>query len=282
MGQIFSISWNSNTNFLCFFLLMLKYIDRNIAGAIDYINPHMPLANKYISSKQAYGARSGVYTPSPSRGRNGANALVLRSVPYKRYGTRALGSNREKKFHDVSDLANTTAIAGTIGVDLLIVPQGTTEKNRIGRKMWIKQINVRYTMSLSKQEGESGGGSSMQQRFMLIHDKQCNGALPAVLDILETAVPLSYRNLANAARFTILKDKLVTFNTGAGAGNGTANDFSQTLRIYKFSKKCNIPITFDGTDGGIDEKKSGNIFILQIANSTGGTWTAHCRFRFTD
>ncbi len=258
---------------------MLRFVDHQLAKVVDSVNPMNVHTFIPGTAGQAYRSRANVYKP-----RNKSTAIVLAATPYKsrgRFGTRALGSNKEKKFHDVEDQANSTTTAGTISEDLLVIEQGVAENQRVGRKIWIRQINMRIVLGLGVQATAVGGGS-IQTRLMLIHDKQCNGALPTVLDVLETADQLSYRNLANAARFTVLKDKLVTLQPPSGAGDGAANDFSQALRIYKYSKKCNIPISFSGTTGAIAQKTTGNVFVLAIASNTLGTWTSALRFRFTD
>ncbi len=211
--------------------------------------------------------------------RASVSASTYRRRP--RYGSRALGSDKEKKFHDISDAGNSFSTAGEL-ISLNLIPQGTTEKTRIGRKCWIKSINLRMLFALPASLSSQVPVSSLF-RFLIILDKQANLALPATLDILETASELSYRNLANQTRFSVLKDWLETVDSPGGAGDGSAaNDWSGVQIVHKYNKKCNIALEFNAAAGAITEITCNNLIVLALANNTNATWTLSGRLRFTD
>ncbi len=225
--------------------------------------------------------------PSGFSGKSRRKTVTSRSGPYgstrnrPRYGSRALGSDKERKFHGLSDESNTFTTAGA-RVNLNLIPQGVTEITRIGRKIFVKVINLRLSFILSPQTSVQVPATS-RVRFLLIQDKQCNGALPATTDILETADEMSYLNLANQSRFRVLKDWLETMDSPGGAGDGSvANDWSGKQHVFKYHKKCNIPIEFNSTTGAVTEITSNNIIVLALANNTNAIWSIWCRLRFTD
>lgn len=188
---------------------------------------------------------------------------------------------QELKYHDISDVEATVSASGLI-VDsgsLVLIPQGTTPIQRIGRKAVIKSINLRGHVSLPGSSSASNTTDSL--RIILYKDKQCNGATATATDILATADYQSFRNLNNSARFTVLLDKVVTLNTQL-SGNGTAHQSGVAGRDYTFFKKCNIPLEYDSTLGALSEIRSNNIGMLLISRNALMSHEFHCRFRFTD
>ncbi len=185
---------------------------------------------------------------------------------------------QEHKYHDVSDFPNTTATAGAISIHLLDIVTGATQVQRVGRKIWLTSINVRLMFALSN----SATATDIRIRIMVVQDTQCNGALPAVTDILEAAAVDSYLNLVNTGRFRVLKDKVVAI--GSTAGTAVAGSEFGGRQVYtKWRKKCLIPVQYNtGGTGDIAEVMSNNIICLGIASTTGGTWGVQCRFRYTD
>lgn len=190
----------------------------------------------------------------------------------------------ELKFHDISMddtvVSNTGEIqnAGT----LLVIPQGINEKQRIGRLARIRSIQWRYDLKLNATAGATLAGTTDICRMILYVDKQANSATAQVLDILETADYQSFYNLANKTRFRILLDKSVVMNTIAAAGDGAVNDTGDYLKQGRYSKRCNIPIEYAGTDGTIDEIKTNNIGVLLISRLNKVGLASFFRFRFSD
>lgn len=212
--------------------------------------------------RPGYNRRTGYYARNKARRFGG---LSLRRV--------------ESKFYDVVLSDTTIGAPGqfftkvSAGPEVLTfslndIPQGTGESQRIGRKCTITKIHMRLNFEfLAVETPDLVQASNAHEtiRFMLIWDKQCNGTAGASLDVVETNVYNSYRNLANSKRFVILYDMLRTFNTTAVAeGNGTTKASRRVIRDYQVNvtKKLWIPIEFDGTTGDITEIKSNNIQTL--------------------
>lgn len=216
--------------------------------------------------------------------RYGAQAVAKYFVPgvervsgyYGRYAP--VGS--EMKFFDtqLSFTFDTTTEVPATG-QLVLIPQGVTESQRIGRKCIIKSIEVTGSMTNSP---AAAANASVNAYLWLVWDKQCNGAAAAVADVFSnTGTPAEFtRNMANSSRFVILKKWIKVFDASAGVTTA----YNSTRRPINFYKKCSIPLEYSSTTGAITEIKSNNLFL--IAGALGGddtvTMLGTCRVRFSD
>ncbi len=187
----------------------------------------------------------------------------------------------ELKFHDVDLDETAIASAGDIQATINIIPQGTTEVQRVGRKCTIRQINWRFDMVFNATT--AAASTSTTVRIVMYLDKQANQATAAVLDILETADYQSFNNLSNKKRFRTLMDRTYDFVAQAGGGDGTTEDYGEVLISDSFYKKVNIPIEFTSTTGAIGEITSNNIGVLLIGKDNNAViFASKIRLRFTD
>ncbi len=191
----------------------------------------------------------------------------------------------ELKFHDVDldDALIATPSALTASINL--IPQGVTEKTRVGRKCVIRAINWHYQLSLAEQVDKTSPSSGDTVRVILYQDKQCNGATATATGLMETDDWQSFRNLANSGRFKILMDRThnINFMTLTSTQNADTFDQANVLRDYSFYKKCAIPIEFDATTGAITEIRSNNIGVLLMAPGGASVgFESKFRLRFSD
>lgn len=148
--------------------------------------------------------------------------------------------------------------------------QGVGNSERIGRKMCMKSISLRYIHQ------PTSGGPNSQVRILIIYDKQTNGSLPANSDIIPLAQFIGHLNLSNADRFVVLMDEI------------SESSQSSALTISgKRYLKCNLETVFGGTTNGIASINSGGVYILAANNSdlTVGAVSAlwyQVRIRYTD
>ncbi len=218
----------------------------------------------------------------PSQGRR-RKAFVAK--PYQRFYGRTQQLNVEMKFHDV-DLDDAIIAQGAnVQLALLTIPEGNGEEQRIGRSITIKKISWRYEVVIPATAIAVNTSDSV--RILLIHDKQCNGALPTdALPVLETSDYQSMNNLSNNKRFRILMDKTVDMACPSGSGRGSTDtlQFGEQRKNFTFFKDCNIPVEYDNseTDGTITTIRSSNILcILATASGVAG-FASKIRFRYTD
>lgn len=240
--------------------------------------------------------RQAVYTrryPPAKRSRFAASNAYYKSVPAFKAAPRATmvvpGYTRtvgafarsrpgaiEKKYFETAIVSTTDMSAGIIVPSLNLVPQGTTDKTRIGNKINVVNLNMNFHFSQDDQTTLFFGNGPL--RMIVYHDKQANGAAAVVTDILTTASILSFRNMDQVERFTILSDKLLN------SPEVTANvaHTSNSVMYKRWAKKMNIPIHFSSTTGAITELKSSNIGVLLIAAVSTTNWTANCRIKYLD
>ncbi len=187
----------------------------------------------------------------------------------------------ELKFHDITVVDGVVANGGEIQTALLQVNQGISESQRIGRKVVIRKIQMRFRLCLPSSTNEASTTDTC--RIMIIQDTQTNGAMPVVLDVLETADIFSWNNLSNKGRFRTLCDKTIGL-TGGISGNGTTTRTGATEYVGTWYKKCNIPIEYDNSasSGVITSIRSNNIFMLLCSSDNLIGFVCDLRFRFSD
>lgn len=173
---------------------------------------------------------------------------------------------QERKFFDTAVTDAVISSSGTVQTSPNLVAQGTAEDERIGRKIIVRSIAARFQIQLpsgTNQADLTGGDTT---RIIIFIDKQCNGVATAVLDLLETAVFDSFRNLSNQNRFVILSDRFFTFNRLVAMTDGTNTASTPTvIKDWRFYKKLNLPIEFDSTSGAITGIQSNCIQYLYIS-----------------
>ncbi len=247
---------------------------RALAAAEDY-----NISVKEIKSMYKRPRVHGAYSTASARGGTKRKRPFVAgrdrtSGFYGRYGTRALGSLTEQKFFD-TDILFTFSQPGSTENQLNLVPQGTTENTRIGRKMIVHSIQIKGVIELA-----AGAAGFDQANLALVQDTQANGAAAVITDVYDQAdMTNNLINLANASRFKILK----TWRIPMQAGGGVATAFSGNMKNLSYYKKCRIPIEFDSTTGAITEIKSNNLFFVAGgAQNDASTLKARVRIRYTD
>ncbi len=190
--------------------------------------------------------------------------------------------NGELKFHDVDLDDAVVDSAGAITASVCLIPQGVTEKTRVGRKCTIRSINWDYEIDLPEKVAQATPPVPEHFRIIMYLDKQANGATATVTGILESADYQSFNNLANSSRFYTLMDRRFTMQYTAAIGITASSDWPQQLRRGSFYKRCNIPLEFDSTMGVITEIRSNNIGVLLITRGGVGGFASKIRLRFSD
>lgn len=177
---------------------------------------------------------------------------------------------------------------------LCAVPQGTEPWERIGRKITVTKLSIRFQIGLApwlqSNTTMDGQVAASLVRIIIGIDKQTNGTALTVTDLFEANMGASnniviqdhaasgnhgataghdisyYQNLANSERFLILADKTIKIspqtsmiNTSTGSiGNGVQFHDIKTL---KYNKRLNLPIEYKSTAGALTEITSNSIFV---------------------
>lgn len=192
-------------------------------------------------------------------------------------------SQQEIKFYDQQYLDNPIPSAGVIKF-IPGIGQGAGESSRIGRSVTLVHIDMKVLFFLNKVEKLANVPVPDHIRMMLIVDKQANGALPALTDILENAgSELSFLNLANSSRFTVLLDRLDTLNL-SGLTSETTDTLSSAYVYtnWTWGADVSIPMTFKTDLGIITDVTSNNLILLMISAAARTGLNCCIRLRFTE
>ncbi len=195
---------------------------------------------------------------------------------------RFAGSDIEMKVHDVTIDDAVISALGTIQAELLEIPEGVGEEQRVGRKITVKKLIYRYQITIPTTT--TAANTSDTVRIRIVHDKQCNGALPAVTDVMATDFFLGLNNLNNVNRFRTLYDKFHDISCPSGAGNGTTDRFGEGAVTAEVFINMDIPIEYDNSaaTGDIATIRSNNIFALFQSKAGLCALVGRMRIRYTD
>lgn len=202
---------------------------------------------------------------------------------YGRYNNSIGMGSVEKKFFDTQRAFQIPAITGTVlNPSLNLIPQGTTESTRVGRKIMIKNLYLHGEIELPATATAASTGDIV--RMIVYIDKQCNGATINITDLLEdnsAAVDVnSFRKLANQERFVVLKDKMYPINSSSGGLTGNSSGYSVfNIKVYK---KLDLPVEFSAAMGAITEIKSNNIGVICVSSKGLARVAYTSRVRYTD
>lgn len=182
----------------------------------------------------------------------------------------------EHKFLDTlwSDVA---AEAGEVGgTSLVLVPQGTTASQRIGREITVRRIQAKAILQLN----DNDTISTTTYKVALVLDTQANGANPSWSDVYVTGNSETLPNVNNEQRFYIIKEFFGTLN--ATAFDSLNNVWALQQKSLEFDINVEIPIQYSGTAGLITEVQSNN--LLWMIQSQGGALEIflYQRIRYTD
>ncbi len=218
------------------------------------------------------------------RGGYGRGAMVL--APRRARIAPVHFARGETKFFD-TDL---DAIFGTIAstfesANLVIIAQGNTESQRIGRKVVLTRVDCKGLLTLPTTA--VAADTSDVVRLLLVCDKQTNGAAFTGTDLWESNSWRSFNNLSNSSRFRVLQSKTYTFNCGAGSGRGTADtlSYAEYALLWKMGVNLNLPIEYDNslTTGVVTTQRSNSLWLVsQSALGLIVMAVSDARVRFAD
>jgi len=182
----------------------------------------------------------------------------------------------EKKFFDRTNIDAVISPTGTISNGLAGIPQGVDDSERVGRRVTITSLHWNYIVTLPK--GALPDDAHDTVRSILILDRQANRGVPSVLDVLESANILSFRNLRNARRFRHLVDDTFTINSGSAV----ATETTATSLTKSHHKDLFETMYWDGATGLDSEILSINFFVLYISKRGRAGIESFFRFRYID
>nr|QXP07756.1 MAG: putative capsid protein [Arizlama virus] len=227
---------------------------------------------------------SGTRAPPTRRRKTTAAPTRMRFQIPPQLALRGRPAMTEVKSMDINLAnANMVAIAGVAGTEPAAAYTGLTEINcvrqdgtvsgRIGNKIVIKSIHLKFITAQA--------ATAMNAfRFMVVYDRQPNGAFPGPTDILldqplGAANSLGGLNIANKSRFSVIRDQIHTADPGAGS-----------TKIFSMYMKGRWETEFGSNIGTIADFKTGAIYFICFYNysavSVPVLTTPCCRIRYFD
>jgi len=170
---------------------------------------------------------------------------------------------------------------------------------RIGRKITMKSLYLQGYFSYNAALTTQSRGHNA--RIMIIYDKQTNGALPNLNDILSDQInsggaadvriwnPSSGINLNNRDRFEVILDKRFWLPGSNAAGNATGLNGGTTAEPvieYRNLRGRETVFRSDTAPGAITDIASGSLIMMTFGDLDGvtapWTFTFSCRLKFKD
>lgn len=189
------------------------------------------------------------------------------------------------KWIDLAITGVTPGSTGSVNAILNDINTGTSDNNRIGKRVVIRKIDIHFEAYSNQAHSESFNPETFC--CMLVLDKQCNGAYPTLTDVVQSATQqaLAFNNLDNSMRFVTLKKWMIK-PAAYPVYDGVNIEKLAQVNLWSYSKRCRIPVEYSGTVGGIAERRSNNLFLLSYGNDAAGTTyeriNYNVRIRFTD
>lgn len=198
------------------------------------------------------------------------------------------------------DVVSASVAVSTTAQFILLngVQEGSSFYNRIGRRISMRSLHLKFTLAPSG----NGAGVGETLRFMVIYDRQPNGAAPAISDLLldydntgatGTTVK-SGMNMNNSDRFVMLRDKILQIpNNGAAvalsAGQEAIMDqFEEKGDFNWFVKLRGSEVHYKATSNPavIGDIATGALYFVTYSNiavaTSGYNATYLARLRYSD
>lgn len=219
---------------------------------------------------------SDVFVAKPKPGLKRTKTLVL-AAPAARKKRQAL--KVELKYVDVSATAaglNTTGVVQCINLSA----EGDDNTNRDGRQTQNVSVAIR---GLIRPEDNTTPAPTLV-RVMIVWDRQPNGVLAPLNQILQNATALSFNNLDNKRRFKIIRD----YQFALGGMDTTAtSSFAQSPTVHSLNDYITLPADMDSywntNTGVIGSLNTGALLLVQVgtgAAGAGGTFEGFTRVRW--
>lgn len=156
-------------------------------------------------------------------------------------------------------------------VALNLCATGSDYTNRNGRKIIMEEVSV-----LGIVRPVDATAQPTLARLLLVFDRQTNGALPAITDILDASTSISSWNLNNRDRFEILED--ISWPL-------TESNVRPLVYIHDVCYALNHTTVYGGTGAAITDVQSGSLLLVTVGDDSAvnaGIFKFTTRVRFYD
>lgn len=198
--------------------------------------------------------------------RKGLSALAMASSAVRsvRYLRKVIG-NTEYKVH----LSSFNGGVASTGADVILsnIPQGDAQQERNGNSIRARFLLMRFFCELNS----NATGANMIRIIVYTDLQQVSDTAPAIGALLQSITPLSSLDLSFRGRFRVIRDKLITLDTGKGIS-----------QVWKWFIPYDKHIRFNGA--AATDIQKGGLYLAMVSNATSNnpTVVVECSLSFID
>lgn len=174
-----------------------------------------------------------------------------------------------------SDWASAALVpTGYATASLPLIAQGDDFDEREGRQVLLKRIMFKGQLIRADSAKAGDTGMPGTVRFLLVRDRQCNGAAFTGANVLDSGGSVvqdihDFPTESKKKRFQILWDKTIDFKYPSGYYSGAAgfSYLAPQVLSFKMNVKLNFPVTYTSTTGVVGEITDNNIQLLALCTN---------------
>lgn len=195
--------------------------------------------------RRAYKARrSGAAYRHPRRTRVATPGRALSMVPMRK--------TAELKYADIQQHQTDVIDTGTF-ILLNGIGQGLEAYNRVGRQILMKQLDLKLSFTQ-----QNGAVNAQQLRYMVVYDRQSNGAVFTNANLLDNSVALLWwtrkpTNPDNRDRFEILLDRTLQINPTL---------LEQSAPVFDHRLQLTLPTQYNGAGATVASITTGSLYLV--------------------
>jgi len=242
-------------------------------------------------SKRAKKSRDSGSSTKRSRSKGPSGGVKAMDYAYAAPSRASVRSGPEKKAVDDANAVYNFDTTGTLG-HIGGVKPGAGRWERVGRKINYRSVHIKGIITMTN--SAPGVKLNSMNRLVLVYDRQPNGNVPAISDILQdvssagTLASNAYSglNLDNSQRFLILRDSRINLpdQTDARLTAVSSTNQEDSADINWFVKLRDLPCEYKGDTAGIASISSGALYLFTISDETTQVWgfRGSVRTRYVD
>lgn len=166
-----------------------------------------------------------------------------------------------KRYDDNFD--SSLPAAGKV-VDMTAIAQGDSALTRDGDTLWCRGLTIRGAIL------QNASSNFSLVRVMVVRGLQNAGSAYAILDVLETADPLSSYNWEQRKAYKVLKDEVINLSPNYSGGN--------KIREFETYVPLNFKTIYTTGGTGVED---GGVYIMFISDEATNLHTLHYHARLT-
>ncbi len=185
-------------------------------------------------------------------------------------------ANHELKFID-TNFNLTTPVSGTSLISLVsAVGEGDTDALRDGQEIYLQSIQCRILLS----QDTTPTAATLAKFMVVLARKNVDGALPVMLDLLQSDSIDSLKQIDGRGDFQVLMSEDIILRPPITAGNTQA----YWIKYYRKFKKP-IKATYDSSGATIAACEKNHLFVVMMTNQATASqpsWIGNVRVTFKD